>query len=112
MLTRESSGANPVHRVLASLAKMRRTVALPFSQVTVNISTTYHQGNGSDPGSGLRRPSQRPRRQEITSRYRDPILEAVINMIKNKGRHCLLNFHEAILKYPLSAESFRHSLAP
>jgi tetratricopeptide (TPR) repeat protein len=59
-------------------------VTLPFSQVTVSISTAYHQGNGSDPWVWIAPTIPAALSSKEYFANRDPILEAVINVIKEK----------------------------
>jgi tetratricopeptide (TPR) repeat protein len=59
-------------------------VTLPFSQVMVSISTSYHQGNESDPWVWIAPTIPVSLSSKGYFANRDPILEAVISVIKDK----------------------------
>jgi hypothetical protein len=59
-------------------------VTLPFSKVMVSISTRYHQGNSSNPWAFIAPTIPAELSSKDFFANRDPILEAVINVIKGR----------------------------
>lgn len=59
-------------------------VSLPFSKVMVSISTRYHQGNGSDPWAWIAPTIPAALSSEDYFSNRDPVLEAVKDVIKSR----------------------------
>jgi hypothetical protein len=59
-------------------------VILPFSQEMVSISTGYHQGNASDPWVWIAPAIPVALSSKDYFANRDPVLEAVINVIEGK----------------------------